>query len=134
MNFDLRADNNEAMQELQKKFTCAVENGTATIGATAQIEKVTELPAAILDEDMTLLMREVITDVLGPEAVRPPFTTPGGEDFFWYAVYKPEIKSGFVGLGVDAKPGLHHPDMRFDTSALENGVAIHKKAVEKILG
>ena len=37
-------------------------------------------------------------------------------------------------LCINAVPGLHHPDMHFDTDALENGVKILKIATKKLLG
>ena len=60
--------------------------------------------------------------------------TSGGEDFFHYEVERPHTKIGFLGLGVGAEPGLHHPDMHFDPKYLENGVAIHVKTIQKVLG
>jgi len=42
----------------------------------------------------------------------------------------PGLRSAYIGLGCDAEPGLHHPDMHFDLAALPKGVAILIKAVE----
>ena len=72
--------------------------------------------------------------MLGEAGVTAPIYTPGGEDFFFYTREKPSLKAGFWGLGVNAVPGLHHPDMHFDTDALENGVKILKIATKKLLG
>ena len=122
------------MALLQEKIVKAIEGGVSTVGATAEIKFIKELPAAELDEDMTNLLAETITDVMGKDALLAPFKTAGGEDFFFYTRHKPSIKAGFFGLGVNATPGLHHPDMHFDTDALETGVTIFKTAVKKILG
>lgn len=135
LNFDMRADSNEIMDGIKKKMKLALENGAAAIGAEiTDIEVGSDLPAAVLDEEITELIGEVAEAKLGKEAVKPVFYTPGGEDFFRYKFSRPNLKVGFMGLGVGAAPGLHHPDMSFDTEYLENGVTMHKGLVEKILG
>ncbi|MGL5207282.1 MAG: amidohydrolase [Acidaminococcaceae bacterium] len=134
VNWDIRAAQNDVMQLLHEKIAKAIETGVATIGATAEIKFIKELPAAELDEEMTELLAASIVEVMGKDALMPPFKTAGGEDFFFYTHHKPSIKAGFFGLGVNAVPGLHHPDMHFDTDALETGVAIFKTAVKKVLG
>ena len=134
VNWDIRAAENDVMALLQEKIVKAIEGGVSTVGATAEIKFIKELPAAELDDGMTNLLAETITDVMGKDALLAPFKTAGGEDFFFYTRHKPSIKAGFFGLGVNAVPGLHHPDMHFDTDALETGVNLFKAAVKKILG
>ena len=75
-----------------------------------------------------------MADVVGEENIIPAFNTSGGEDFFCYPVKLSHLKVGFVGLGVGAEPGLHHQDMHFDPKYLENGVSIHCRVIEKMLG
>lgn len=135
LNFDVRAAENDIMAGLKQKLKTALEFGAAAVGAKlVSMEVGADLPAATLDDDMTALIEEVATAKLGEAAVKPVFFTPGGEDFFRYKVVRPELKVGFMGLGVGAQPGLHHPDMSFDTAYLENGVTMHMGLVEKILG
>ena len=134
VNWDIRSQFNDTMELLKEKIAKAIEAGVATVGATADISFIKEIPAAELDDDMTSLLEDSIRDVLGDEGVLPPFTTAGGEDFFYYKKGKPSIKAGFFGLGVNASPGLHHPEMKFDIDALEIGVDIFKTVVKKILG
>jgi len=134
ITFDIRAQYNDTMKELKEKVIRAIHAGAATVGATVEsLEIPTELPAAELDPEITKILGDIIVESFGKEALCPPFTTPGGEDFFWYTSKLPHLKAGFTGLGVDAEPGLHHPDMHFDLSALENGVIIHKKSIIKFL-
>lgn len=132
--WDIRAQFNSTMDELKAKILPAIHAGAATIGAKVEAQLIKEIPAAELDDGMTAILAESIRTVLGDEGLLKPFYTPGGEDFFFYARQKPSIKAGFFGLGVNAKPGLHHPDMRFDIDALDIGVEILKTAAKKILG
>ena len=131
--WDLRAPTNPAMDELKAKTLKAIELSVASIGAKADIKVSKEIPAAEIDDEVTKIIAESITDVLGKEGLKDPIFTPGGEDFFNYPRER-DVKSGFWGLGVDLTPGLHHPDMTFDTSALENGVKITKTCALKVLG
>jgi len=132
--WDLRAAKNDTMTELQEKITSAVTAGVATVGATIDIKFIKQMYAAELDDEVTSLLADSITEVMGKDALLPPFQTAGSEDFFHYTHHKPSLKAGFFGLGVNATPGLHHPDMHFDTDALETGVDILKTSVKKILG
>ena len=131
--WDIRAQFNSTMDELRTKVFHAIKSGAATVGATAEVQVIRELPAAELNEEMTSLLADSIKEVLGEEGLLKPIYTPGGEDFFFYTQKNPELKAGFWGLGVNALPGLHHPDMHFDVDALHNGVNIIKVAVNKVL-
>lgn len=132
--WDIRAQFNSTMDVLRTKILQAIETGVATVGAKVDAKLIKEIPAAELNEEMTAILADSIREILGDEGLMKPITTPGGEDFFFYTREKPELKAGFMGLGVNATPGLHHPDMHFDLDALENGAKILKVAVKKILG
>jgi amidohydrolase len=90
--------------------------------------------AAEYNDEMVALAREAIITVLGEQGLLAPIVTPGGDDFHFYAQHKPSLKVGFVGLGCNLLPGLHHPEMSFDHSALPNGIRILSYMVEKIVG
>lgn len=132
--WDLRTQFNEPMEELQSKVIQAIKHSVAAIGASADITVFKQMPAAIVDEDMTALIADAIVEVLGKEGLTEPKFTPGSEDFFHYPRQRPTIKTGFWGLGANLTPGLHHPDMHFDTAALDIGVSVFKVCVKKILG
>ncbi|MDU4961603.1 MAG: M20 peptidase aminoacylase family protein [Sporomusaceae bacterium] len=132
--WDIRAQFNGTMDELKAKVLQALQAGAATVGATVDAKITKEIPAAELSEEMTGLLADSIREVLGEDGLMKPFSTAGGEDFFFYTREKPALKAGFMGLGVNAAPGLHHPDMHFDLDALDNGAAILKVAVKKLLG
>lgn len=132
--WDLRAPTNQAMDELKAKVINAIEYAAKSIGAKTDIVVSKEIPAAIIDNDMTAIIAESIKDVLGDDGLKAPIYTPGGEDFFNYPREKEAIKAGFWGLGVDLLPGLHHPDMHFDIAAIATGVDISKACIRRILG
>lgn len=132
--WDLRSQYNEPMDALKAKVIQAITRSVEALGATAQVRILTEMPAAEVDDEMTALIAEAITEVLGKDGLTGPKTTPGSEDFFHYPIQRPAIKAGFWGLGANLTPGLHHPDMRFDLDALNIGVSVFKTCVAKILG
>lgn len=132
--FDLRAGDNDTMRELQEQVRRVIENTVAMNGCTCEISAPKGLPAAQYTDDMIDLLRESIVEVLGEDGLLPPQTTPGGEDFCIYIVEKPHLHVGFFGLGCDLEPGLHAPDMHFNTAALTHGKNILVTAVRKMLG
>ncbi len=136
ITFDMRAQNNAAMKELKEKTVKGIENGAAAVGSKVEeFEFYTDYPAANgFDPEVAKIIEDSAAEVVGKENIIPFFNTSGGEDFFVYPLGKPGLKVGFVGLGVGAEPGLHHQDMHFDSKYLENGVAVHGKIIEKILG
>ncbi len=133
MAFDLRAQENEVMDKLLGSLTKAVENASASVGAKGTTRVKGGVPAAEYDAEMVAVAREAISSVLGPDGVLAPIVTPGGEDFHFFAKKYPHIKAGYIGLGCDLKPGLHHPGMSFDQKALPLGAGILVEVVRRIL-
>lgn len=128
---DMRAQTNEVMEEMINKAKEAIINSAKAIGAEGIIEFVGGVPAAEYDDGMVDFVGEAIKEVLG-NALNPVIT-PGGEDFHYYTK-ELNVRTAYVGLGANLTPGLHHPEMSFDTKALELGVEILKKVVFKKLG
>ncbi len=131
---DLRADNNETMDELIRKVSHAIQAGAATIGCEGQVNVVPGLPAPVYDESMIQIAREAITEVLGSTGMLGIKRTTGADDFHEFTRWKPELKTTYIGLGCDLTPGLHHPDMSFNRDALLNGIRILSVMVHRILG
>lgn len=132
--WDLRSQYNEPMDELKAKVLKAIEHSVAAIGATAEIRVMKEMPAAIVNDEITAIIAASIVEVLGEEGLTEPKFTPGSEDFFHYPRQRPQVKTGFWGLGANLTPGLHHPEMRFDLEALEIGVRVFKGCINRVLG
>ncbi len=132
--FDLRSQDNDLMDTMLEELHRAASNAAASVGAEIEWKINNITPASIITPEVTDIIAGVIKEELGDDALVAPITTAGGEDFFWYPRKRPQIKTGFIGLGADAEPGLHAPDMHFDHDCLPNGVKLHKGAVKKILG
>ena len=122
------------MRELLDKATRAVETAAATVGAETEVTVKGGVVAAEYSDEMIALAREAIIAVLGESGLLAPIVSPGADDFHFYAQHKPSLKVGFVGLGCNLLPGLHHPEMRFDHSAMQSGIHILSHIVEKLLG
>lgn len=131
--WDVRSERNGTMDTLIEKAKTAIAAGAATVGATADIANYESIPAAEYTDDMISLLSEAITAVFGSAGLREPMKTAGGEDFHFFIKEKPSIKAGYFGLGCDLTPGIHHPDMQFNKSALEQGKAVLVYAAKKIL-
>ena len=129
---DLRAQTNDAMKTLLEQVKKAVYASVAWNGAEVELETLIELAAAVPNMWMEELVTEAIKETLGEKGTSPPVVTPGGEDFHFYAMHKPSLKATMIGLGADLAPGLHHPKMHFNVSALEDGVKILAQSVIKL--
>lgn len=127
MVFDLRAQTNEAMEELINKTKEAVINGAKTVGAQAKVELKGGVPGAAHDPEVVARTKAAIEKVLG--AAMDPIVTPGGEDFHYYST-KGNIKTAYIGLGADLTPGLHNVDMDYNKEAILTGVKIIAQAVD----
>ncbi|MDF2930380.1 MAG: amidohydrolase [Anaerospora sp.] len=134
LTVDLRAQDNATMDELLKKTAQAIEAGAATVGCQATVNVLGGCPAAEYSPPIITLAKEAIGHVLGCDGLLAPITTPGGEDFHFYVKHKPTLQVGYIGLGADLTPGLHHPAMTFNKDCLPGGVNILLYMVDKLLG
>lgn len=121
MAVDLRAQTNEAMDELREKVRRAAEMGAAAIGARVEIDAGDCVPAAELDDAMTQLLSRAMEGVA--EEIIPEVVTSGGEDFHFYRA-EGGIPAAFFGLGADLTPGLHKQNMTFNVAALVDGTEV----------
>lgn len=134
IGIDLRAETNEVMEELADKVKNAIITGASTIGCRVEIERIPGYPAAVFDNGMIEIAGRSIKEVLGDDGLIGEQRSPGGEDFHKFVQAKPELKTTYIGLGCDLKPGLHHPEMNFQKEALLDGVSILANMAHKILG
>lgn len=132
MTFDLRAQTNEAMEELLDKTTNAIKQGAMSIGAETEVSITAGVPAADYNKEMIALAKKAIETVLGHAL--DPIITPGGEDFHYYST-KGKIKTAYIGLGADLTPGLHSTEMKFNLDALVDGTKILALAIyDRLIG
>ncbi|WP_299632729.1 M20 peptidase aminoacylase family protein [uncultured Virgibacillus sp.] len=131
-SLDMRAQSNEIMDELDNKVLNIFEAMKNLYDVKIKLTSTEGIAAARTNEQATSIMREAIKKVLGTENVDPPLVTPGGDDFHFYTIKRPELKATMLGLGCDLSPGLHHPYMTFNKDALMNGVHILFEAIKEV--
>lgn len=117
---DVRAAQNRLMQELLDTIERTARAIAEAAGASLDIS-VRGAPAAEYDRSVVDCLTAAIEAVLGQ--AMEPFSTPGSEDFHYYAV-EGNIRTAYLGLGADLVPGLHCPDMHFKLEALPVGAKI----------
>ncbi|MGJ7912094.1 M20 peptidase aminoacylase family protein [Neobacillus sp. LXY-1] len=128
-HLDLRAQSNETMNHLVKKVDHIIQHVAYLYDVKIDYDYQEKVYAAVLNEEAQRMMRQAIAETLGDKNVMPPVVTPGAEDFHFYTKERPHIKAAMLGLGCDLAPGLHHPNMTFDQSALLNGIEILMRTV-----
>ena len=128
LTVNIRAESDEMADELRARVDAAVRAATSSIGAGVRLEREKKMPAPCYDPAMIDIARAAIVAVLGEAGVQERITTPGSEDFHWYARRRAGLRSAYIGLGADLVPGLHHPDATFDRQALVYGAAILAQA------
>ena len=133
--FDIRSQTNEIMSELLERFQKVVKNVAEAYEAEADvIFPGGVIPAAVLDDELTAEVAEVMKDVVGEKNVMPVLINTGGEDFHYFANKYPNLKAAYFGVGVAAEPGLHDPNMHFNIDGLQNGVDVLVNMTLKKLG
>ncbi|GIN97707.1 amidohydrolase AmhX [Siminovitchia terrae] len=128
--FDLRAQTNQHMKMLKEKVYETLEATEQLFQSKIKITDDYGIPAAEVAPEAKEITRQAISNILGPDHTMDPLMTPGGDDFHFYTIKRPELKATMIGLGCDLKPGLHHPHMTFNREALFNGIDIITEIVQ----
>lgn len=126
---DMRCQQNDVMDAYRDMVRAAVENSVKAIGAKAEVELMPYVPAAEYDDDVKEDIKDAICHVLGEDNLYGDIKSVGGEDFHYYRKFL-GCQSGYIGLGADVYPGLHHQDMSFNHKCMEYGVEILKKVAQ----
>jgi len=121
---DARAQTNEAMEILQTKVSEVIKSVESIYHVKIRFTIHQGLIAAVVNEDAYDLLEQAIISVLGRHNLRQRITTPGGEDFHYYSLHKPNLKATMLGLGCGLSPGLHHPNMTFNHESIHTGIEI----------
>lgn len=124
LSLDMRTATNKLREELLSKVKDAYEYGTKSVGCTGEFKTLLYAPAAEYDQVSVDNLASAIETVLGKENLVAPFVTTGSDDFHFYKQGKPELKTAFLALGAGAEPGMHHPDMHFNSNILLIGTKI----------
>ncbi|MGV3489243.1 MAG: M20 peptidase aminoacylase family protein [Tuberibacillus sp.] len=132
-HLDLRAQTNELMDALIKEVYGITERLGVYYGIPIILKERSRAVAAKVDPEAEHYMKQAIIETIGRSNQIGPLVTTGGDDFHYYTLKRPHLKATMLGLGCGLEPGLHHPDMAFDHSALFTGIQILTKAVQNTL-
>lgn len=121
---DIRAQKNEQLKEIQTKVSKGLGDIAALFDVDISFNWKDYTPGAVVSEQAEEMAIRAITEVLGSEGVAPPLITPGSDDFHFYTIKHPNVHATMIGLGADLKPGLHHPQMNFNHTVLDQGARI----------
>ncbi|MBE3568829.1 MAG: M20 peptidase aminoacylase family protein [Bacillales bacterium] len=126
---DIRAQTNETMKQLLERISKIFQSLEIQFGAKIHAKIESDVKAAAIHPEAERIMAKAIIQTLGKEGLVPSVLTTGGEDFHYYTFHKPDLKATMLGLGCDLRPGLHHPNMTFQTDAIFTGIEILANAV-----
>ncbi|MEA3501580.1 MAG: amidohydrolase [Actinomycetota bacterium] len=96
----------------------------ATYGAGVELDYRRGSPPVDNDGHVIGVIRQVATDVLGSNGVRPTPQSMGSEDFSWYLE---DVPGALVRLGVgqtDHPVDVHSPTFDLDEAAIEHGIVV----------
>jgi amidohydrolase len=121
---DVRAQKNQVLQQLQEAIEERLLGLQKLYGVEIAWEWLDLAPGAEVSPEAEAIAEQAIITALGADSLAPPVITSGSDDFHYYTVKKPELKATMVGVGANLAPGLHHPKMSFDHSALNIGARV----------
>ncbi|MGK4117738.1 amidohydrolase [Lysinibacillus capsici] len=130
-SMDVRAQHNQQLELLRSK----IESGLKSIQQQFEIDMswkwIDFTPGAKVSPTAANMAKNAIIEALGEGHLADEITTPGSDDFHFYTVKKPELKAAMIGIGANLTPGLHHPKMTFDRSALIDAAKVLACVLEK---
>ncbi|SFA72142.1 MULTISPECIES: amidohydrolase [unclassified Bacillus (in: firmicutes)] len=128
---DVRAQKNEVLYKLKNQIEVGLNNLQSLYGVTFEWSWADLTPGAEVSAEAEAIARQAIIDVVGVSSLADPVITSGSDDFHFYTVKHPEIKATMIGVGADLAPGLHHPQMTFNKSALDVGARVLAETLRK---
>ncbi|WP_427109251.1 amidohydrolase [Lysinibacillus xylanilyticus] len=130
-SMDIRAQRNGQLELLRSR----IEFGLTSIQQQFEIDMdwkwLDFTPGAEVSSIAARMAKDAIIETLGEAHLAEEITTPGSDDFHFYTVKKPELKATMVGIGANLTPGLHHPKMTFERSALIDAAKVLACVLEK---
>ncbi|WP_066069056.1 amidohydrolase [Neobacillus soli] len=121
---DVRAQKNEVLEKLKDSIDNGLNGLKNLYGVEMDWKWIDFTPGAEVSADAEAIADQAIRYIVGEEGLAPPVITSGSDDFHFYTVKNPALKATMIGVGADLQPGLHHPKMTFQKSALDVGARI----------
>ncbi|MCE5248734.1 M20 family metallopeptidase [bacterium] len=122
-----------ATQRAVHGMLARMAEGTARAsGGEAEFAILDDFPPTINEDRSTALVRDVISDTLGPEnAVEIKTSAMGGEDFSFFLR---KVPGSFFMLGVGGSIPIHNTSYDFDDRALPVGIRIMSEIAVRFIG
>ncbi len=131
--FDLRALTNPILTDMIETMKRMAQSTALGFAGSAEFAQIDYCPASDYDAELVLTVAECIKETASADKLHEP-VGGGGEDFHFYKVEKPSVRTAYFGVGVGAEPGLHKEDMHFDPKFLAAGTEVWVRLAEKLLG
>ena len=125
----MRAASTDVLEDLQRQVEQLVSSIAERYGTDVSLKWEDVVPAALVGEEAEANLRAAIVATAGNDSVVEQPVTPGSNDFHFYTLHRPELQAAMLGVGADLQPGLHDPNMSFDTACLEPAVRVLEHAV-----
>lgn len=121
----------EQIPQLMERLVRGLTDG---FGTSYQLNYTFGYRATINDPEVTDVLRDVVRDTLGPDALIEAQPTMGGEDF---SAYQTKAPGSFIFIGARNEPaGIsaphHHPKFAIDEQALSHGVKVLVEAALRL--
>ena len=130
---DLRAQTNEAMSVLRDGLVRLCRSVEASTGSAIELDFRDEVPAAVIGSGAEGILAQAVTTTLGGGYLRPRIVTSGSDDFHFYTRRTPGLQAAMLAVGADVRPGLHHPQMTFEPTALDRATGVLLEACQVAL-
>jgi amidohydrolase len=128
---DVRAQKNEVLAKLKDQIDHGMNSLKDLYGVDIEWNWSDFTPGAEVSAEAEAIAEEAILNVAGREALAPPVITSGSDDFHFYTIKNPKLKATMIGVGANLQPGLHHPKMTFNSSALDLGARILAETLKR---
>lgn len=130
-SMDIRAQHNNQLELLRSRIEFGLKSIQQQFEIDIDWKWIDFTPGAEVSSVAARMAKDAIIETLGEEHLAGEITTPGSDDFHFYTVKKPELKATMVGIGANLTPGLHHPKMTFERSALMDAAKVLACVLEK---
>ncbi len=128
---DIRAQHNDQLELLRSRIEAGLTSVQQQFDIELKWKWLDFTPGAEVSPIAARMAKNAIVETLGEQFLAEEITTPGSDDFHFYTVKKPELKATMIGIGANLVPGLHHPKMTFERSALIDASKVLACVLEK---
>ena len=130
----IRTFDPEVRETVLRRTREIIEGVAHAMGATATFDLFPLTPAVVNDEKVTALVRDVVRDLFGADALKLEERTMGSEDAAFFLREIPGCYI-FVGSGFADReaPPHHNPHFDIDETAMVNGVALVVEALQRLM-